>query len=61
MKGLCISPFVVPCKTAPLGKLYLYVLSVLETVRGSRGKVVNQEEMNFANDIEISESSKLHE
>ena len=54
MKGLCISPFVVPCKTAPLGKLYKYVLSVFETIRGSRGKIVNQEEMNVANDIEIS-------
>ena len=61
MKGLCISPFVVPCKTAPLGKLYKYVLSVFETIRGTRGKIVNQEEMNVANDIEISESLKLHE
>ena len=36
--------------------------SILLCIRGSRGKNVNQEEMNVANDIEISESlSKVHE
>ena len=36
--------------------------SILLCISGSRGKTVNQEEMNVANDIEISESlSKVHE
>ena len=36
--------------------------SILLCIRGSRGKKVNQEEINVANDIEISESlSKVHE
>ena len=36
--------------------------SVLLCIRGSRGKTVNQEEMNVGNDIEISELlSKVHE
>ena len=36
--------------------------SILLRICGSRGKNVNQEEMNVANDIEISESlSKIHE
>ena len=36
--------------------------SILLCVRDSRGKIVNQEEMNVANDIEISELfSKVHE
>ena len=36
--------------------------SILLCIRDSRGKIVNQEEMNVANDIEISESlSKVHE
>ena len=36
--------------------------SILLCICGSRGKNVNQEEMNVANDIEISESlSKIHE
>ena len=36
--------------------------SYLLCIRGSRGKNVNQEEINVANDIEISESlSKVHE
>ena len=35
--------------------------SILLCIPGSRGKIVNQEEMNVANDIKISESlSKLH-
>ena len=36
--------------------------SILLYIRGSRGKIVNREEMNVANDIEISESLlKVHE
>ena len=36
--------------------------SILWCIRGSRDKNVNQQEMNIANDIEISESlSKVHE
>ena len=36
--------------------------SILLCIRGSRGKNVNQEEMNVANDIEISEPlSKVRE
>ena len=36
--------------------------SILSRICGSRGKNVNQEEMNVANDIEASESlSKVHE
>ena len=35
---------------------------ILLCIRGSRGKNVNQEEMNVANDIETSESlSPVHE
>ena len=30
--------------------------SILLRIRGSHGKNVNQEEMNVANDIEVSES-----
>ena len=37
------------------------MISILLCTRGSPGKNVNQEEMNVANDIEISESlSKVH-
>ena len=36
--------------------------SILLCICGSRGKIVNQEEMNVASDIEISELlSKVHE
>ena len=36
--------------------------SILLCIRGSRGKNVNQEEMSFTDDIEISESlSKVYE
>ena len=36
--------------------------SILLCIHGSRGKNVNQEEINVANNIEISESlSKVHE
>ena len=36
--------------------------SISLCIRGSRGKIVNQEKMNVANDIEISELlSKVHE
>ena len=36
--------------------------SILIFIRGIRGKIVNQEEMNVANDIQISELlSKVHE
>ena len=36
--------------------------SVLLCIRGSRGKIITQEEMNVANDIEINELlSKVHE
>ena len=36
--------------------------SILLCIRGSRDKNVNQQEMNIANDYEISESlSKVHE
>ena len=36
--------------------------SILLCIRGSNGNIVNQEEMNVANDIEIRELlSKVHE
>ena len=40
---------------------YLLMRSVLLCIHGTLGKIVNQEEMNVANDIEISELlSKVH-
>ena len=35
---------------------FLLMRSILLRIRGSHGKNVNQEEMNVANDIEVSES-----